>query len=202
MEWKSKRVRKHRFGKSVGLLGRALVVGGLGLLVGCGPGSAPPGFYDRVHRGDIVIGATEKGRGALLADYDFSRPVSLSLSASFGGVLLYSSTEPGFDLLPFDRPDRRQFALPSGVSVRLEIVAVDPGVQLKLESKTLREPGDFAELGTTPDLHAHGEWQVVVPEGGASGSFKLVFRLTSDRPEFSDSPPYEIRLEIDEERAS
>lgn len=194
--WVGSLVRIDRVKRWEGFFLMSLLCGVLVYSWGCGPGSALPGFHDRIHQGGIGIGASAKGQGSLVASYDFTQPVPLDLSASLGGFLLYSSTSPGFDLLRFDRADRGQFALPAGVLVRLQLVAADPGAQLKLESKTLRQAGDFANLGTTPSLHAHGEWQVAVPEDAVSDSYLLVFKLTTDRPEFSESPPYEIRLQV------
>jgi hypothetical protein len=184
-------VRRARAGRK-----RALAVLALVVAAGCGP--SPANFPPDEHH-DILLASTEAGGGPLAADFDFSEPVPVFLSATLGGLNLYSSTDPGFMLLDVDEPDEGFFAIEDDVTVSFEVTALDPGVQVKFEDETLDEVGDSVVLGTTPELHQHGEWQVVVPEGVTSGSFALSFRLTTDSPAYADSEPSTMILTLSDE---
>lgn len=167
-----------RFAAPILLLGLAL----LGA-TGCGPS---PSNFPEEHF-DVLIAATEAGGGELAIDYDFTEPVPVFLSATLGGLDLYSAADPGFAPLEADEPDEGFYVVEDGVEVSLEITALDPGVRVKLGSVTLDQVGDSVVIGTTPELHTHGEWQVVVPEGTSAGEFSLSFRFVTDSPDYGPS---------------
>lgn len=168
-----------------------LLLAALGAM-GCGPS---PSNFPEEHF-DVLIAATAEGGGDLAADYDFAEPVPVFLSATLGGLELYSAADPGFAPLEADEPDEGFHVVADGVDVSLEITALDPGVRVKFGSVTLDEVGDSVVLGTTPELHTHGEWQVVVPEGTTTGEFSLAFRLISDSPDYGPSEPVTATLSL------
>ena len=160
---------------------------GLVVLVAAGCGPSPSNFPDEHF--DVLIAATSEDGGDLAADYDFSEPVPVFLSATLGGLDLYSAADPGFAPLEANEPDEGFYVVGDGVDVSLEITALDPGVRVKFGTVTLDEVGDSVVIGTTPELPTHGEWQVVVPEGTTSGEFSLSFRLVTDSPDYGPSEP-------------
>lgn len=159
---------------------------------GCGP--SPSNFPDEHF--DVLVAATGAGGGNLAGDYDFSEPVPVFLSATLGGLDLYSAADPGFAPLEADEPDEGFYVVDDGVDVRFEITALDPGVRVKFADVTLDDVGDSVVLGTTPELHTHGEWQVVVPEGTTSGNFSLSFRFVTDSPDYGPSEPVTATLSL------
>ncbi|MFN2427780.1 MAG: hypothetical protein ABR587_15190, partial [Candidatus Binatia bacterium] len=111
-----------------------------------------------------------------------------------GGIRLYSAEEPGFALLEASEPDESLFVLPDGVAIEIEVTAADPEASLFLEGETLQDAGDRAEFGTTPDLHAHGSWQLAIPGGEEPAeSYTIVFRLHADDG-FGPSQEYAVLL--------
>ena len=170
--------------------GAALASLALVAALGCGP--SPDNFPDE--HVDIAIASDESGGGSLAADYDFDEPIEVFESAMIGGFTLWSGADPGFEMLESDEPDEGFYALEDGVTVSLEIVALDPAAQFKFGEVTLDEPGDSVVLGTTPELHGHGEWQLVLPEGVDTGSYELSFRFTTTSAQYSASPSATVTI--------
>jgi hypothetical protein len=168
----------------------------IGAAAACGP--SPDNFPDEGHF-DILLASTEEGGGALAADFDFSEDISVFESANLGGLTLYASTEPGFMLLDEDEPDESVFVLEDGVEVSLEVVSLDSGARFKFGEVTLDEVGDSVVLGTTPELHEHPEWQVVVPEGVTEGDFSFAFKLTTDSSVYQESETITATLSLSQE---
>lgn len=178
-------------------VGRAACVGAVLLgVAGCGPSADnfPPDEHF-----DVLIAATGEGGGDLAVDYDFDEPIPVFFSATLGGLDLYSASDPGFAPLEADEPDEGFYVVEDGVEISLEITALGEGVRIKFGSVTLDEVGDTAVIGTTPEVHTHGEWQVVVPEGVATGSFAVSFRLTTDSPSYGPSEPVSAVLTLSQE---
>ena len=167
---------------------------GLVVLAGAGCGPSPSNFPDEHF--DVLIAATDENGGDLAADYDFSEAVPVFLSATLGGLDLYSAADPGFAPLEENEPDEGFYVVEDGVDVSLEITALDPGVRVKFGTVTLDEVGDSVVIGTTPELHTHGEWQVVVPEGTTAGEFSLSFRFVTDSPDYGPSKPVTALLAL------
>ncbi|MBM4269717.1 MAG: hypothetical protein FJ144_24470 [Deltaproteobacteria bacterium] len=136
---------------------------------------------------DILIASDEPGAGGLAIDYDFTTPIEVFESASIGGMTLWSGADPGLMQLFSDEPDEGFYVLDDDVTVSLEIVALDPAAKFKFGGVTLDEPGDSVVLGTTPRLHGHGEWQLVLPEDVHEGAYELSFRVTTESETYADS---------------
>ena len=130
---------------------------------------------------DILVGATAPDGGALVVDYDFSEPFEVYESTIVGGFVLWSGSDPGFGLIEFEEPEEGVFPMVSDVEISFEITELDSGVQFQFGDATLDEVGESVVLGNSSDLHGHGEWQVILPEGVESGEYILGFRLVADR---------------------
>jgi hypothetical protein len=168
------------------------------LLAACGPGPAPPGFGESEHAGDMIVGSTADGGGDLAVEYDFDEPVVVTLSTSIGSFILYTASEPGFDLLVRDEPEESFYVLSGGVDVRLEVVEIEPGVQIKIGDAVLDAVGESAELGTTPELHLHPEWQLVLPEDAAPGEYGVSFKLTTTSSVYGESAVHAVTIAVGE----
>lgn len=129
---------------------------------------------------DLIIGSTEPGGGALVLDYDFGLPFEVFESTTIAGFTLWSGTDPGFAQAEADEPDEGVYALEDGVTVSLEVTALEAGTRFRFGDVTVDEVGERVALGTVPDLHGHGEWQVTLPEGIETGDYPFSFRVVSD----------------------
>lgn len=167
-----------------------------------GRGPSPDDFPPDDHL-DVLLASTAPGGGALALDYDFAAPIPVFASAGLGGFALYSASDPGFAPLESDEPEHASYAIEPGVAVTFEVTALDEGVRVKFGSVTLDEVGDTVVLGITPEVHTHGEWQVVVPEGVHEGDYAISFRVTGDSPRYAPSAPVTVVLALsaDEPRA-
>jgi len=172
------------------------------VLNGCGGAGGPPdGWGDNIH-GDMTLASDEEDGGSLVIAFNFARPVEVTFVQCFGGeapdciggLRLYAAEDPGFLSLAARVPGEDLFALPDDVEVSLELVAADAGASLAIEGATLEEAGDTAVLGSTPDLHAHGSWQLAIPGGEElAESYALTLRaVTQDG--FGPSPAYVVLL--------
>ena len=153
-----------------------------------------------VHDGDIIVGSTADGSGALAVEYDFDDVIFVSPGFSFGGSTLYTSTEPGFDTLDEDEIDEGFYALDTaGVGVFVEIMALDAGASMVINGITLDAIGESAQIGITTfdpgppanvgGLHNHPIWQLFLPEG-VLGQYEISFKLTENHASYSESEVY------------
>lgn len=175
----------------------------LWILAGCGPGDAPADFGIDEHT-DIAIASTQPGRGALAADYDFSRPIEISSSqciggsgtACEGGILLYSTEDPGFAPLQTDRAGESLYVLEEGTPVTIALSAATAGASLFLDGVSLSRPGDSVLIGqAVGGLHRHGSWQIAVAAGEPpASSYVLTFTLTTSAAQYVESESYTITL--------
>ncbi len=174
---------------------QAVVLAGCVVLAGaaCGP-EAPEGWGQWQHEGDILLASSAPRGGKLIAMYDFDAAIPVYENVRVGSFVLYTATEPGFDLLAFDDAARRSYALPNGVGLALEVVELDSGVAVKIEGQILDSPGSRKTLGTTPDLHAHPEWQVAVPVTSSQERYRIRFRLVSESQGYESSDVYTVTL--------
>jgi len=158
-------------------------------LAGCGGfGDPPPGWGDHLHT-DITIAGSAPSGGELAIAFDFDEPIEVEFSQCFGGtgaeceggVLLYAAEDPGFALLVLDDADESLFVLPDGIEIELELMSADAEATLFVEGTTLSAPGDRVVLGTTPEVHLHGSWQLAIPASAEpQASYAFTFRLLSD----------------------
>lgn len=165
------------------LLGLALLLGG-----------ARPGLA--YHAGDMIIGSTVDGGGALTLAYDFAKPVRVSSSISAGGMTLFTSTDPGFDALDTVQPGLFQLAV--GTPVAVEIVSIDAAASAQVHSSILVAPGDAAQLGNmTADgdgLHVHPTWRLVLADDAPPASVTISFRLTTTSTQYGASDVHTLTV--------
>jgi hypothetical protein len=163
-------------------------------LTACGAGSKPDGFGEHGHE-DMLIASTAAGGGQLTIEYDFTQAVETSESATIGGTVLFSATDPGFAVLEEDEPDEGLFVIPEeGVSITVEVTAVDEGASMKLGDAILDAVGESAVLGAShEELHVHPEWGLALPEGVVEDR-TIAFKLTTDAPEFEESESFTVTL--------
>jgi hypothetical protein len=166
---------------------RRLLGAAVALLLGAAPARAQ-------HAGDMLIGSTVPGGGALAIRYDFANAVIATPSFSFGGTTIYSATDPGFDALRQDDPGEPLHVLGSGTQVTVELTAAAPGASLRVRGTTLDAPGESAVLGTftTADpeaLHHHPVWSLALPTG-TTGEAAVSFRLTTSSSAYTASETY------------
>lgn len=161
----------------------------------------------RAQHADWEIASTAPGGGQLAVEYDFDTVVGLDYDPTLSGLLgasAYTSTDPGFDTIEADEPLEGLFRLPPGVTVTVEITAIDAGkvaVFFPSPAPTLLDSvGDTYVLGTQDaappnDIHHHGEMRLILAlpstEPG-EGSFS--FRLTTSTPGFTSSQTYTVKL--------
>ena len=150
-----------------------------------------PATAHAYHVSDMIIGSTAAGGGALAIRYDFAKIVRVSASFSAGGQTLYSGTDPGWDAVYPSEPPL--YALAANVPVRVEVVAIDAGLSLKIGATTLTTAGNSALEGTSDGAgngqHLHPEWRLLLPDG-VTGSYHVTFRLTTTAPAYTASPSY------------
>jgi hypothetical protein len=172
------------------------------VLGGCGGAGAPPPEWGEDTHADLTLASDRDGGGSLVIAYNFGKPVEVTFVQCFGGeppdcqggLRLYAAEDPGFVSLGARVPGEDLFALPDDVEVSLELLAADSGASLAIEGATLDEAGDTAVLGATPDLHAHGSWQLAIPGGEEPAeSYALTLRaVTQDG--FGPSPAYVVLM--------
>lgn len=143
------------------------------------------------HEGDMLIASTASGGGALALRYDFAQVVRTSLSFAGPTSSLFSTTDPGWDTLV--TAGDGFFPLPAGVPVTVEITAIDPDVSLKVGPSTLDAVGESRLLGTTPSVHVHPSWQLVLPNG-TTATRTVSFKLTTTAPGYAASASYTATL--------
>jgi len=137
---------------------------------------------------DIFVYSTAAGGGSLAGigeGLEGKHRVTESFCA--GGLCLYSTVDPGFRTA--NAPSSGLFPLSAGTEVRLEVVAIAPGMSIQRDASTVDAPGESLLLGSTPDLHTHPQYQVTLTEGEV-GDFPLRFRLTATG--YGTSPEYDL----------
>jgi hypothetical protein len=136
---------------------------------------------------DMIIASSGNGGGALVLRHDTSLPVLVTPSLSSDGTTRYTTTQPGFEALL--RPEGGLFPLKDGTPVRMEITTVDPTVSFKMGAASLDVVGEAAPIGQMPNLHVHGEWRLLLPDG-VIGAYRLAFKLTTTARGYTDSAVY------------
>lgn len=161
-------------------LTEAMVIGAVVLAAAVAAG-ADVGRHDGAHSGANVMleASTADGGGALTLEYDFSKPIVLTLDVTVGGLARYSASEPFFQILEADDPGETLYRIDDGTEVVFELMTIDPGLGVRLNQQNLLEPGDAVTIGTMPGLHADPEWQLTLPVGEVACR-RIGFRL---RPE-------------------
>lgn len=160
----------------------------------------------RAHRVvDFIITSSEEAGGELLvALYDVrGAVVPVNFSSTSGEIALYTGTNPGFNASNGDEfyadTGRPVPIMPPDVPVHVVLVDNDGGrTGVKINGTLLTRPGESGLIGTAGpnppgDLHKHPEWMLF----GSAGQFaegRIVFKLTTPAPGYSDSPTYVLRV--------
>ncbi|HVN86111.1 MAG TPA: hypothetical protein VMW17_14830 [Candidatus Binatia bacterium] len=149
-----------------------------------------------------LFGSTADGSGALTIDpvplipAYFSACLGGTGDACDGGTLVYSGGDPGFKEATTDEATSTLFALPDGVTVSLQVIAIDPALSLIFEDGTLSAAGQSIELGTTPGIHADLQWQLTLPGGAPiGGTHDVTLKLTTTTAGFTDSAEFTESVE-------
>lgn len=184
------------------LLSRLAALALVSGLAACGgAGDPPPGWGDNLHA-DLTLASSEEGGGSLRIAYRFDKPVEVTFVQCFGGeapeceggVRLYAAEDPGFVALASNSASEEIYALPAETGIDLELVSASAEASLAIEGQTLDSPGDRVSLGSTPDLHAHGSWQLAIPGGEAvAQEYTLTIRARTEDG-FDPSPEYVVLL--------
>jgi hypothetical protein len=148
------------------------------------------------HSGDMLIGSTADGGGALAVEYEFAAPIPVTFVTEVGGTSLYTATDPGFDALGTDEPAESFFVLDGGTQVSVEITALEPGkTAMNLNGTLLDTVGESVVLGSSPNLHEHPEWQLILAmPAGEFGEGTLSFKLTTTSGSYTESESYTVTL--------
>lgn len=127
----------------------------------------------------IFVYSDADGGGGLTTDgFDFGTPNPVVFSFSAGGESLFTATTPQI-VTPGTDGGLGLFALDPGVELRIEIVAINSVVRVKVGPTILDAIGQSAVLGTTLGPYAPVEYQIVVPDG-TMGTFPVTFKVTAD----------------------
>jgi hypothetical protein len=137
----------------------------------------------------------------LVATYPFeSTPIIRVTDTGFAG--LHTAIEPGF-VPGEDDPSNGLFAIPLSTTVGLELLAVEPGLQIRIDGTTLDSPGETTVIGThddadrgNSDLHEHGEFQFLVNPNGerAFAEGEIHFRIYDAGGTYAPSDPRKLRV--------
>lgn len=155
----------------------------------------------------IVLGASEMGSGQILADFDFQNEAAELSDAQcvgaadadcIGGVVVYSGSSPAFEATS-EHDHGELHPLEPGTAVLLEVIALDPNVQVQVDGTILRHPGATVSLGRTP-FHEHAVWQLVLPAHSDphTDTHTITFRFRDANERYAPSPPYTVRLIVSE----
>lgn len=170
------------------------------LATGCGDGHGDHS-HDDDHHEEVTVSSSLDNGGTLQAEFEFDHLHAEFLACVGGtaancsdGTAVYSTNSPGF--VSAEEDDEHGYALPAGVPLRLEVVTIDAGMQLKLGGVTLDGIGDAVTLGATP-LHADLETQVLVEGGhGAEHGWHATLKLSSTDARFSASETFTIGVAL------
>lgn len=141
----------------------------------------------------LLTWSTAAEGGALTLQYDFANARIPTFYAFCGmQTCLYGAADPGF-MNTGENPPAGSFVLAPNTTIRVEIVAVDPGAAMKINDATLDVAGESASLGTTPELHTHPSWQLRLPPG-EQGDYAISFKLTTNSTRYAESEVFSVVL--------
>lgn len=142
--------------------------------------------------GCINVYSTAPGGGALTTSWNFAeREIPTFEAFCQSGQCLFSAIDPGF-LAGFPPPPAGYHVVEDGVRVSLEVIARDAAATIRIGGQAIGVGGS-ALIGTTPDLHNHPSWQLLLPQG-EHGEYAIEFRLTTDAAGYANSEPFVARL--------
>ena len=145
-----------------------------------------------------LFGSTAAGGGALTIEAVPQVPVYFSAclggsgAGCTGGTIIYIGSDPGFEEAEEDEAEVPLFALPAGVPVSLEVIAIDPAVTLRFDDGgTLSAVGQSLDLGTTTGIHADLEWQLALPaDAPFDAGHPVTLKLTTTASGYTDSAEF------------
>ena len=144
-----------------------------------------------------LFGSTAPGGGALtiqplaVIPAYFSTCLGGSGDNCAGGSIVYIGSDPGFKEADAMEATATLFALPDGVEMSLQVIAIDPALSLKFDNGTLTAAGQSLELGTTPGIHADLEWQIFEPASAPFGTpHNVTLQLTTTTNGFTNSAQF------------
>lgn len=149
---------------------------------------------------EVVVASDEDGGGKLVSHFEFEGSIPLYFSQCFGGtgpeceggMALYTAGSPGVEALEESEPDESLYVLDDETPITIEVTEIAAGLSLTFETERLDAPGESALIGTTPEIHADLETQLLAPGGDLSEvAVKLVLK-TSAEPPYSASEPFTI----------
>lgn len=149
-----------------------------------------------------LFGSTAQGSGALtiqpvpLVPAYISTCLGGSGTSCAGGSIVYIGSDPGFKEADTDDPSVPLFALPGGVAVGLEVIAIDPALSLMFaDGSTLTAAGQSIELGTTPGIHADLEWQLLLAaDAPFDAGHPVTLKLTTSSSGYTDSIEFTVTV--------
>jgi len=163
------------------------------------PASTPtPTPLPSVAGQENLFGSTAAGSGALTIEALPQVPVYFSTclagtgDSCSGGSIVYIGSDPGFKEADADDPSVPLFALPPGVTVSLQVIAIDPALSLMFEAgDALTRAGQSITLGTTPGIHADLEWQLLLPANAPfAAGHPVTLKLTTTAGGLADSTEF------------
>jgi len=164
--------------------------------------TATPTPLESIAGVENLFGSTADGSGALTIDPApliptyFSACLGGTGDACDGGILVYSGGDPGFKEAAADEATATLFALPDGVTVSLQVIAIDSALSMIFDNGTLNAAGQTLELGTTPGIHADLQWQLTLPGGAPiGGTHNVTLKLTTTTDGFTDSAEFTESVE-------
>jgi len=153
------------------------------------------------HAGDMILASTADGGGDLAIEFDFATVEPVSFLTEISGTSVYTATDPGFDSLETDEPLESLYVLDTGIELRVEITALEPGkTAMNLNGTLLDTVGESVVLGTTGagppnDPHQHPEFQLLLMLApGEFGEGSIAFKLTTTSGLYSQSASYTMKL--------
>ena len=132
------------------------------------------------------VGSTQAGGGKLTIDENFTAFVvpEACLGGTGddceGGTIVYIGDSPGFNNLQTENPAQPIYKLPDGVTVNIEVTAIDAGASLGISGMSLDAAGEIGLVNTTPELHNHPEWTLVAPGGTHPEDKHITYRLLAN----------------------
>lgn len=94
-----------------------------------------------------------------------------------GGTVVYTGDSPGFNDVRTEDPNLPLYKFPDGVTVSIEITAVDENASVLVSETLLDTVGETAVVNTSPELHNHPTWQIALPAGEEVEDLEISFRL-------------------------
>jgi hypothetical protein len=151
--------------------------------------------------GQMLIGSTADGGGALEADYVAGGVTAVTFVAEIAGTSVYTADQPSLDALAADDVAAGRYVLDDGTEVSVTVTALEPGkTAMKVNGTVLDAVGASAVIATfsaaePAAFHRHPEWQLLLAlPAGTYGSGTIAFKLTTTSQHYAESASYTLTL--------